>query len=295
MRYVLQAVKTLLSVAYIGVLDFYSLVRGAFYRPSERVRADAVELVRQLRERGFIVLEDYYSAEQVDGILAMARTYMQDEFGDFDHINREAYYRCPEAGQSVDGGVFRLFAPGALEEATCFFADDAYLVDLIENAYRTRIVRNGCVVQRNLPVGSETRSFHVDMYAPKQFKAFLFLTDVLDESQGPYAVIEGSHRWRWRQCWNFLTRGLAAKHDLTSFSQLRSADLQRAHLFKVRRGTVVLATQQAIHRGWPLTVGERFALVNYYVEQMPSGLPGYRVNRRLGYRYADAQGAERTR
>lgn len=294
MHYVLQVIKTLLSIAYINALDLYSLVRGELYRLSGRLQiADAaVAQVQQLREQGFVMLEDYYSDEQVERILVMARAHMQDGYGDFDHVNGESYYRCPAADQAADGGVFRLFAAESLQEEVRAFGADQRITDLLESAFRTRIVFNASVLQKNRPIGSQTRGFHVDMYAPKQFKAFLFLTDVLDETQGPYALIEGSHRWRWRHCWNFLCRGLARDGDVTSFNRLSPAELARTRLFKVRKGTVVVATQQAIHRGWPLTKGERFVLVNYYVEKLPERMPGYRVNRRLGYRYASA--AEQT-
>lgn len=287
MQYVLNVTKALLSIIYICALDLFSLLRGCLLRMGSEFPAVNVteEQVRHLREKGYLLLEDYYSLEQVDQIMEMAQVHMQEGYGDFDHINGHSYYRCPEESQDSDGGVFRLFSADLLQEEAHAFREDPSIIALLERAFSTRISCNASVLQKNLPVGSETRGFHVDMYAPKQFKAFLFLTDVLAEEQGPYAIIEGSHRWRWRHCVNFLRRGIAGDRDVTSFAELGPADLQNLRLFKVRKGTVVIATQQAIHRGWPLVDGLRFALVNYYIERLPEHTPGYRINNRLGYRY----------
>lgn len=62
-------------------------------------------------------------------------------------------------------------------------------------------------------------------------------------------------------------------------------------LFKVCKDTVAIATQQAIHRGWPLSQGVRDALVNYYIEHLPARTLGYHVNHQLGYHYT--RGEER--
>jgi hypothetical protein len=123
------------------------------------------------------------------------------------------------------------------------------------------------------------------MYAPREFKAFLFLTDVTEDRQGPYALLRGSHRWRWRRLGNFLRRGLRDRHPVTSIEDLSAGELAALEKVHVRRGSVVLSIQQAIHRGWPLAAGKRLAVVNYYYEKLRPREPDFEEGRHLGYRY----------
>lgn len=90
----LRASRVLLNVIYICALNLFSSVRGIFYRFSRKLSVDA-ESTAQVREKGYLLIENYFSSEQRDRIIAMAEIYMREEYGDFDHINGQSYYRCP--------------------------------------------------------------------------------------------------------------------------------------------------------------------------------------------------------
>lgn len=281
--------KTLATFGYIVFLEIFSQARGLFLRMGnrERSRPELEEWAKRMRADGFVILEDYFGPEEVAQIVSVAEGHMQEEMGDYDHANRISYFRVPLPDQSDDGGVFRLFGAHALHPAILRFRQDAKLIAIIEKAFHTRLRCAATLIQENLPIGAETRGFHLDMYAPREFKAFLFLTDVTEDHHGPYAVLRGSHRWRWRRLANYLARGLRGQHPVTSVENLTPAELGTLEKFRVRRGSVVLSIQQAIHRGWPLEVGKRQVVVNYYYEKLRSREPDFEEGRRLGYRYKE--------
>jgi hypothetical protein len=288
MEHFKSIVKTLLTVVYMSFLSLYSAVRGLFLRVFSVLGPEGnySGKIAELRNNGCVVLESYYSPEEVEEMKGLAEDYMRDEYGDYDHLNRMAYFRRPLDGQEADGGVFRLFGFSEIDPRAASFFADPIIKGIIEKAFHTKIISNAALLQKNQPFGSETRGFHVDMYAPKQFKAFLFLTDVVDERHGPLTVIKQSHKWHVRRYANFIRRGLCNLKDVSSFDDLNEKELSAAQLFTVKKGTVILATQQAVHRGWPLQVGPRYVMVNYFVEKLSRFTPGYHINKRLGYRYS---------
>lgn len=268
-------------------LSAYSWVRGLFYRVFRRpIEFEGLaEMGKELREKGFLVIKDYYSDAEIADILHVVEEHMHEDMGDYDHINRVTYYRRPLSDQKWDGGVYRMFAAHALHPSILKFRHDPKLRQIIETGFRTKLTSEATVIQKNLPVGTETRGFHVDMYAPREFKAFLFLTDVFSESNGPYAILRGSHRWQAKLLCNYLKRGVLHLDPVTTVGELNEKELACLEKFWVRKGTVVLSIQQAIHRGWPHTQGRRLAVVNYYLEKFSNSTPDFNEENRLGYRY----------
>lgn len=288
MRLFKRTLKVLATFGYILALAFYSAARGLFYRVKRRaglpVHFD--EAVRRLRQDGFAILEEYYSPAQVEHIAQVVEAQMREEMGDYDHINRISYYRGPLSDQPWDGGVYRLFGVHTLDPALLQFRRDPVLKGIIEAAFHTSVSCQITMVQENLPQGAETRGFHLDMYAPLEFKAFLFLTDVTEDSHGPYTILRGSHRWHVKRLLNYLVRGLRGKDPVSTVDNLSAEELAAQVKFKVRKGSVVLSIQQAIHRGWPHTERKRLAVVNYYYEKIRPGVPDFEEHNRLGYRYS---------
>jgi len=287
MRLLKRTLKVLATFGYILVLALYSAVRGVCYRMTRRTRlpADLDQAVRRLREDGFAILEDYCPPAQVERIARVVEAHMREEMGDYDHTNKVSYYRCPLSEQVWDGGVYRLFGVHALDPAILQFRRDPVLKGIIEQAFHTVVTCQVTMAQENLPQGAETRGFHLDMYAPLEFKAFLFLTDVTEDRHGPYTILKGSHRWHRRRLLNYLVRGLGGRDPVSTVDNLSAEELAAQVKFKVSKGSVVLSIQQAIHRGWPHTEGKRLAVVNYYYEKIRPGSPDFEEHNRLGYRY----------
>ena len=80
---------------------------------------------------------------------------------------------------------------------------------------------------------TKTRDYHRDSSKNKQFKAFVYLTDVSKLSCGPYSYIEGSH--------------LGSNH--------------KTHVFTAPRGTLIISNQSGLHRGMPQELGKKRVLL----------------------------------
>ena len=279
-----RILKILLTAGYMLALGFYAVLKGFVHRPP-LLSDEHRRLARHLREKGYVLLENFYDDVEVEGLRQSLGKYMAEDIGDYDHINRVSYFRRPPDGSPWDGGVYRLWRADAIHPLIERFRRDSKIKGILEAAFRNRMICFTSIVQKNLPSGSTTRGFHIDIYAPREFKAFLFLSDVADESAGPYGLLCGSHRWRIKRYLNYLWRGLTNRNPVTDVS-VSSKEMRRLEMFKVRKGSVVISCQQAIHRGLPLLSGDRWAVVNYYIEAMRPGVVDFPDDNRLGYRYS---------
>lgn len=109
---------------------------------------------------------------------------------------------------------------------------------------------------------TSTRGYHVDSWSGVQVKAFLYLSDVLEEGDGPHAYVVGSHR----------RQGLLEKVN-RPINRLRKAPPTDCRVFDPRgrtkilgpKGTLFISLQSGAHRGVPQAPGrERLVLVRNY-------------------------------
>jgi hypothetical protein len=287
-----RIIRTFAVAANIVLIESYMLLRKCLFRLAKReVDEDDRVAARRLRDDGYVVLENFITESEVADICEAVDECMAGAQGDYDHINKISYYRRPLEDQRWDGGVFRLFGAHEIHELIRSFRRDKRLKGIIEEAFSTKVSCGVTMVQENLPEGIETRGFHIDMYAPLECKAFLFLTDVNRDEHGPYAIVKGSHRRFWWRLANYLSRGLRDADPVTTVDNVGENDLQNLVKFMVKKGSVVLSCQQAVHRGWIHNEGRRIALVNYYTAKMSEGTPEFDDDNRLGYRYEKLQSA----
>jgi hypothetical protein len=107
------------------------------------------------------------------------------------------------------------------------------------------------------------RGFHVDVLYPPMVKAFLSLNDVEDLGDGPYTIVPGSHRWWFRKFLNDIINActVGSRRDMSYFVP---DDTLRTVLAPA--GTLILSTQDAIHKGWGNHWRQpRYALIAYGV------------------------------
>lgn len=90
------------------------------------------------------------------------------------------------------------------------------------------------------------RDFHVDTLYPPLFKAFIYLTDVEEDGDGPYTIVPRSHRHFGRKLLNDLVNAAttAARRDMHHFGT------GSAEKILAPAGTLILSTQDAVHKGW---------------------------------------------
>lgn len=90
-----------------------------------------------------------------------------------------------------------------------------------------------------------TRGFHVDSYTP-QLKIFIYLTDVVDLSSGPYTYVRGSHLdTPYRKINKLLSSSFDKKTETPIFSY--------SDIYPIlgKKGTLVVSYQSGSHRGFP--------------------------------------------
>jgi hypothetical protein len=94
---------------------------------------------------------------------------------------------------------------------------------------------------------TNTRGFHVDAYGVKQYKMFIYLTDVSDFESGPYCYVLGSPGKSYLEKAN---RFIARLLKLSS-TDLTLLDFQNAIPIFGEVGTVIISDQSGAHRGFP--------------------------------------------
>ena len=111
----------------------------------------------------------------------------------------------------------------------------------------------------------ETRGFHVDSYSRGQMKAFIYLTDVVDNSYGPYSYVLKSHNDAELEKFN-KSMGFIGKRAKTDAYFL---DTSNAFPILGKRGTLVISDQGGIHRGHPQEEGKQrmVAVLNYIINR----------------------------
>lgn len=125
--------------------------------------------------------------------------------------------------------------------------------DLRYQALNTNVYYNDSITR--------TRGFHADSYTP-QMKAFIYLTDVACEEDGPHYYALGTHRDMAARQVN-IEIGKAIGTDGTDFPFF---DKNRAVRLLGQRGTLIISLQCGAHRGAPQAVGHRrLALVQNFM------------------------------
>lgn len=107
-----------------------------------------------------------------------------------------------------------------------------------------------------------TRGAHRDDYQTT-YKVFIYLTDVLDESFGPYAFVPGSHKVH-----DYLNREIALNNFFgKGFGDISSMPDELFIKCIAKKGTVIISDQSGVHRGVPQAEGKvRIALVNSFLK-----------------------------
>lgn len=243
--------------------------------------------MESLTENGIVVFERFVDADTVDRIaermqaaLAPLRpTLAARETGETDRYLIQIAEEGPLRGYpavagypktvfnirtSLDKGMVdafnidRLFEDG-LPEAQAMRPD--WLRDLLERATGLAYQRRNLNAYFNAGV-PETRGFHADSYTP-QVKAFLYLTDVADDADGPHYYVLGSHDDEVARALNRRVNRLVG---ITYETEMRLFDRSRIARLTAPRGTLILSFQSGIHRGGPQLDGhERLVLVQNFM------------------------------
>ena len=215
---------------------------------------DEREIFRELLTNGVCVRENFLSPEKVDQLVKEA----------------EGIYRNQSQYIFHEGGDERIYGIDRLSESF-HLPTEMKLPNAIEERFGIgwnkswfQLFGRISAVPGNLGSGA---GWHRDSPFLHQFKAIIYLTDVLTEETGPFEYIPGSHL---KASIQRVSRALGTKPSLYRFTPEEIARAQAAgavpdsKAFLARRGTLIMADTRGLHRGRPLLSGARMALTRYY-------------------------------
>ena len=97
-----------------------------------------------------------------------------------------------------------------------------------------------------------TRMFHVDSYDTHQTKAFVYMTDVNDVTDGPYTYVLGSHvDGPWRRLNQAITACGSGFHP----TDAPLVDPTQILPILAPAGSLIISNQNGFHRGYPQKMG----------------------------------------
>jgi len=95
---------------------------------------------------------------------------------------------------------------------------------------------------------TNTRRLHVDSHTKSQYKAFIYITDVLSEDYGPYCYVPNSANFTITRYFSII-KNFCAKKPLTDFDN----KINRMKMKQLcgPKGSLIVSNQNGAHRGWP--------------------------------------------
>jgi hypothetical protein len=220
----------------------------------------------RLRSRGSVAMPgDWKQALERDGVVAVPNFWNEQQCRTAIEEFRRLVERFPD--YVLQRSDRRLFGANNASSVVRGFAEDPRLVAAAQAFYGD--VHTSCVtLAAHLPSSAGNlgsgEGWHRDSLTP-QFKSILYLTDV-DESNGPFQLVEGSHRWLAMLRDN-ARLGVASRVRLSD-DEVRAIVAKSyprgVRTFTGEAGFLILVSTSALHRGKPIERGERFALTNYF-------------------------------
>lgn len=152
-----------------------------------------------------------------------------------------------EAAHGRNSAVRELLNVQAIDTAVADLVERRVVQDLFAERLGEPVELLGVSIQHDDVDTRSKRGWHVDAHFPPELKAFVYLNDVDEDGDGPYTIIPGSHRHRVRKVANDVVNALTsgARRDMRRFVPDR-----RARRIHGPAGTLILSTQDAIHKGW---------------------------------------------
>jgi len=226
-------------------------------RPELTSRPD---LVRELDERGVVIVPDYVDRATVARMLAAAE----------EHLERARRGELDDTFTVQPSVVVRIArADRRIPETQSFFYDA--VIRSVMQAYMSPDVasyRRELEYRFGLAQSAQADLYHFDNWRPI-CKAFLYLADVT-ESNAPFVYVTGSHKraaWRAEHEIAYDAGGIHGRFGHLFPQEMR--ELRGCHGWEDLvctggAGTLILADFRGLHRGTPLEQGRRVLLNNTF-------------------------------
>ena len=213
----------------------------------------------EFTNKGFVIIENFLDEDFCDELVKVGMLNVKEKsqmISDNVWINVRA-----EAADGKDSKVKNIFNFNLLNDRLDDLINSNILTEQLEQHLGDKVFLKTCSLQIDEPDTRTKRSWHVDRNPPPTFKAFIYLTDVNSESEGPYCAIPGSHKWRIKRLLNILTNLITGSKR----SDMHRYIGERDDFFLAKKGTLIFSTQTLFHRGSPKHERKTiYMLINYF-------------------------------
>lgn len=233
------------------------------------------EHAETLQNDGVVVLENFFPADKCEQIKADIEELLEgnhedavyitasetDEHDVWNPSNGAVVMDRSGGGHDHDEGMIDvLHLDEAIDGLESIIQDDkieSIISEATREDYQSEILH--AYINRSV---TDTRPLHSDMQGVPEFKAFIYLTDVQEESYGPYRYARGSHHSIVKRLVNNVLGGLF-DHPGVDMRYLFDAEPMLGD-----KGTLIISDQTGVHRGTPQEQGrERMLLTIRYRRQ----------------------------
>jgi hypothetical protein len=234
---------------------YYTLTRSLLgYR-----RVWKAEPVNHFTTEGYEIIENFFPVPECDRLIALADRLSTDHGY---KIKGNCYFiKLSDVGDKIDEHQSRLMNVQDIDQNIADLYTSGRVEGLLYDRMHQKLVLRSCTIQIDDIDTKTKRGFHVDDYFPPHYKAFIYLNDVENLSDGPYTVIPGSHKDTWKKVVNLAYNECKGfdKTDIRLFYKDKDAIGITAP-----RGTCIISNQSIVHKGWQIHSGrKRYVLILY--------------------------------
>lgn len=217
----------------------------------KHARGSENALVNNLKEDGYAVIPNFYSAEKCD-LIRETIDHIIDSYPEILWIDDEK-------------SDYRIFGAERASSLIQEYFENSKLLAIGEELLGVPLINHMTLAAR-LQFKSDNAGsgggWHRDSPFENQFKSILYLSDVSD-SNGPYQYVKNSHKFSHQ----FKTLGYGK--NLMRFTNDEVEEVVRKHnwgvtTFEAKKGSLILTNTRGLHRGKPIDQDIRYALTNYY-------------------------------
>ncbi len=227
--------------------------------------------MNEIKENGIVKLTKFFNEREMDSFLTEFNDIIETEkvydvesnpHTDFNRLRAENKFVINKRMKSRDGdeGMIDLWNYDhkmSARNKSLLNRINTHTIDMLREAYPDagyELKTHNAYVNKSV---TETRGIHADShFFPSRIKSFLYLTDIPDNSYGPFSYIKKSHTGS----------GLAYHRKYDIIEPLTDEDKENYEIYTgIGKGDVVIAAVSGGHRGIPQEKGRlRIAIVSSY-------------------------------
>lgn len=237
------------------------------------------EHLKTLRKEGIVIIPGFLTSQQAETIRLSVQNKL-NEIADSEWEEIIEKVKLPENkfGVTTEDGT-RCWSDARKSDQRCFhaellssdiasFAHNNDFSSIASELLERKIGLLGCMANRTRFVEGNLGSgggWHRDMSYRNGFKALVYLVDVTDKN-GCFQYIPKSSK----ASHHLLKTPTPDKYQYTDEDVYKMTGGKPSAIFDVtgKAGTLVLFDTNGVHRGKPIEQGERYALTNYYKDNV---------------------------